>query len=92
LGVENLSIVFADIKVAIFMLGKKNLLFVVAKFEVCDVVLGLWRCIIDRTFLFLFLAFLFDLFRGLGGFASKVSGTDLAAEDTSLSPVAVLDA
>ena len=38
LGVKDLAILFGDFEVGVVVFGKRDLLFVVAKFEVCHVV------------------------------------------------------
>ena len=94
-GVEDLAVVFAGVEVVVIVLGEGDLLFVVAEFEVGDVV-GFFegRVVGCAVFLFVFPLFLvgFDLLRRLSGFAGEVACADFAAQDAGLCPVALFNA
>ena len=66
LSVQNLAVVFACIKIFIFVLGKGDLLFVVSELEICDIVRLLQRRIVHASVFLLVFTLLFICFYLLG--------------------------
>jgi hypothetical protein len=66
LGIKNLTVVLAGIKVLVVMLGQGDLLLVVAQLQVCDIVFGLNGGIVRTTLLLLLFTLLLLLLQLLG--------------------------
>ena len=72
------------------MFCKHDLLLVIPKLEICDIVLRLWWRVVRASLFLLFLllfALFLQLFRCLFGLPCKVLRTDLPAQNASLRPV-----
>jgi hypothetical protein len=95
LGVQDFSVVLANIEILVVVIGEGDLLVVEAKLEVGHIVIhlhwGLIRSSSLLSLLRLLLEFL-DLLGGLLRFAVEIALVDLADEDRSLGPVCTLDA
>lgn len=92
-GVEHLSVVFANVKVFVIVFCERDLLFVVSKLEVRDIVFLFQGRVIGAPLLFLlfslFLLLLY-LFRRPLRLSREIPGADFPAEDARLCPVALL--
>ena len=93
LCIQNLSVVLANIKVLVLMLGKDDLLLVVSQLQVgCVIWLLLGHLLAAGLLLLTFLLLLLELLGRLLRLSGEVSCADLAAQDAGLSPIFALNA
>lgn len=93
LCIQNLSVILANIKVFVLVLGQCDLLLVVAELEIRHIVLGLYRWVVRTSRLLLLFPLLLLLLQLLGRLLRlpcEIPCADLPAEDTSLCPIALL--
>jgi len=95
LSIQNFSVVLANIQILVVVVGKSDLLVVVAELKVGHIIIDFHGGFVRSSSLLSLLRLLLQLLDLLGGllrFAVEIALVDLADENRGLSPVSALDA